>query len=70
MSLINSLIHLIEESSVSDDNEETILKHSSYYDFESLKYIKQISYSNLLLLSLNCQSISNKFAELKISLYR
>ena len=50
----NSLVYLIESTLVKYEDEDNVLKHSSYhYDFESLSTIKQLKASNLFIIDLN-----------------
>ena len=61
----NSLTHLINDISIFDDNEPTILNDSLYYDNNTFVKCKDIKNSKFLLLSLNCQSFNaNKFDQL------
>ena len=62
----NSLTHLLNnEGSIDDEEDISVIKHSSYHtitDFENIK----LAVGSLNIMSLNCQSINAKFNELQI----
>ena len=64
----NSLTHLLDVISPEIENEVDLIKSSKYYDDEDFK-VKLNSINNgICILSLNCQSINDKFEKLKLFL--
>ena len=55
----NSLTHLVNDHSILEENEPTILNNSNYYDHDSFLNSKQIINSNFLMLSLDCQNFNS-----------
>ena len=62
----NSLTHLLNnERSIDDEEDISVIKHSSYHTVTDLENIK-LAVGSLNIMSLNCQSINAKFNELQI----
>ena len=62
----NALVNLLDAIRPQEENEADIIEHSKYYDDIDFNNALQSYNSKISMLSLNCQSISAKFDELKL----